>query len=72
MKIYVAICCDRHDDVDVEVFRMPGDAIEYAKGFAGRDISEQEITSSMKDCGWIYLANYGTEDDHVRVEERKL
>ena len=72
MKIYVAICCDRHNDEDVEVFTDPKKAIEYARCFVGYDILEQELTEDMKAAGWIYLANYGVEGDSVRVEQNLL
>lgn len=71
MEIYIAICIDRHSDEDVKVFTTPEKAIEYAKEFVpeGYDILERELTKEMKRSGWIYLANYGVEGDHVRVEK---
>ena len=74
MKIYIAICCDRHHDEDIEVFVRSMDAILYAKDFVpeGYDILEQKLTREMTAAGWIYLANYGVEGDHVRVEQNSL
>lgn len=70
MEIYIAICCDRHYDEDIQAFTKPGPAIKYAKDFVpeGYDIIEQKLTERMKKEGWLYLANYGVEDDSVRVE----
>lgn len=70
MEIYIAICIDRHVDEDIKVFTDSEKAIEYAKDFVpeGYDILERELTEKMKQSGWIYLANYGVEGDHVRVE----
>lgn len=70
MEIYVAICNDRRVDVDVQVFTKPGPAIQYAKDFIPEryDIIEQELTEEMKQNGWLYLADYSTEGDSVRVE----
>lgn len=70
MEIYIAICCDRHVDEDIQIFTEPGPAIQYAKEFVpeGYDIIEQELTERMKKEGWLYLANYGVEGNHVRVE----
>lgn len=70
MEIYIAICCDRHIDDDIQVFTTPGPAIQYAKDFIPDryEIEEQELTDRMKRNGWLYLADYGTEGDHVRVE----
>jgi hypothetical protein len=74
MEIYIAICIDRHIDEDIKVFTVPEKAIEYAKEFVPEryDIIEQELTERMKQEGWIYLANYGVEGDHVRVEVSQL
>ena len=74
MKIYIALCCDRHIDEKVKVFTKPELAIEYVKEFIGEDcdITEQELTKEMELVGWIYLANYGVEGDYVRVEEAYL
>lgn len=70
MEIYIAICNDRHIDVDIQVFTKPEPAIQYAKDFVPEryDIIEQELTKEMKQAGWLYLAHYGTEGDSVRVE----
>jgi hypothetical protein len=70
MEIYIAICCDRHADDDIQVFTKPKIAIQYAKDFVpeGYDLIEQKLTERMEQSGWIYLANYGVEGDHVRVE----
>jgi len=70
MKIYIAICIDRHIDEDIKVFTKPEPAIKYAKNFVpdGYDLLERKLTEKMKQEGWIYLANYGVEGDHVRVE----
>lgn len=32
----------------------------------------QKLTEEMKQNNWIYLVDYGTEDDHVRVEKNQL
>jgi len=70
MEIYIAICCDRHIDEDIQVFTKPNPAIQYAKEFVpeGYNIIEQKLTERMKKEGWLYLANYGVEGDSVRVE----
>lgn len=74
MEIYIAICIDRHIDEDVKVFTEPEKAIEYAKEFVPEryEIREQELTEEMKQSSWIYLAHYGVEGDHVRVEVGQL
>ena len=74
MEIYIAICCNHHADEDVKVFMKPEPAIKYARDFVpeGYDILEQELTEEMRQKDWIYLANYGIEGDHVRVEIGQL
>ena len=70
MEIYIAICCDRHINEDIQVFTKPEPAIQYAKDFVPEryDIVEQKLTKEMKQAGWLYLAYYGIEGDSVRVE----
>jgi len=74
MKVYVAICIDRHVDEYVRVFSTPGLAIMCCRKFIpGRyKIEEKDLTQRMRDHGWIYWATYGVEGDNVRVEEREI
>ncbi len=70
MEIYIAICNNRHANNDIKVFTRPEAAIQYAKDFIleGYVVKEQKLTNEMKKKGWIYLADYGTRGDSVRVE----
>jgi hypothetical protein len=70
MEIYIAFCCDHHNDEDIQVFTKPEPAIQYAKDFIPDryEIEEQKLTDEMKQNGWLYLADYGTEGNSVRVE----
>ena len=74
MDIYIVICEDRHSDIDVKVFLDPDRAIEYAKNsvLEDWDVREQALTEAMKRDGWIFLVDYGTENDCVRVERGQL
>lgn len=73
MRIFKAICIDKHCDEDVEVFTTPKAAMEYCKQSVppGYGLEEQELNSSMISAGWIYYATYGGENS-VRVEQGTL
>ena len=70
MEIFIAICEDRHIDIDVKVFSAEEKAIEYCKEFIPERYSMeiQLLTEEMKHAGWIFFAVYGVEGDNVRVE----
>jgi guanylate kinase len=77
MKLYMAICKDRHSDSVVRVFDAPDKAIRYAKTFTHENTSNPEdikeyLNNAMKLLGWIYYAKYSSEGDNVRVEECEL
>jgi hypothetical protein len=72
MKIYIAVCEDRHTDADVKVFTAPEKAIEYAKQFVLENASYPEDVEEWKTEGWLYHVTYSNEGDSVYVEEGEL
>jgi hypothetical protein len=72
MKIYVAVCQDRHSDIDVMPFRMLNDAREYCKQFAGDNLKVCRLNDEMKRSGWVFYGKFSVESDYVMVLEREL
>jgi hypothetical protein len=74
MDVYVAICCDRHLDVEVGVCDTPEKAIQYAQDFItehsseGADIEEEDITGT----DYLYQWSYSCEGDYVFVVKKEL
>ncbi len=75
MKIYIAIWEDRHLDATVYPFYDPKKAIDWAKAKARKLACNggcyQERDYGRND-GWIFYAEYSTEDDCVRVVEAEV
>lgn len=71
MKLYVAVCEDRHSDVDIAVFDTPEKAIEYAKDFARGNERHPELMPEderFQDIPeWVYNETYDYEGDSVHV-----
>lgn len=74
LKIFIAVCEDRHIDTIVKVFYIKEKAIEYCKEFVPTryTIKEQVLTEVMKNAKWVFFALYGCEGDSVRVEVGKI
>lgn len=72
VKIYIAICEDRHIDSVVRVFDTPEKAISYAKSFVEDNARHPEDVEESKIDGWLYHCSFSDEGDHVRVEESDL
>lgn len=65
--IYIAICNDRHLDLDIEVFTEPEDAISYARTFAREHTIDPNAIEEEEIKGRLYHASYGTEGDCAYV-----
>ncbi len=72
MKLYIAICIDRHIDEVVRVFSTPEKAIDYCKRFMKENANYPEEIREEPINGWLYNAIYSSEGDNVRVEESEL
>jgi hypothetical protein len=72
MKIYIAICQDRHIDTVVRVFDDLEKAISYAKSFVKDCSNFPEDIKEFNVDGWLYHCAYSCEGDFVRVEEGEL
>lgn len=72
MKIYIAICSDRHSDDVISAFKKPESAIEFAKHFIELNKWEDVEVEEEEIEGWLYYARYSEEGDSVRVEECEL
>jgi hypothetical protein len=73
MKIYIAVCCNRHTDDDIKLFTTAEAAIVYCQNFIRDqearpcDVEEQDVSEN-----WIYYCLYTAEGDSVRVEVAEL
>ena len=72
MKLYVAICCDRHTDECVRVFSTPEKAIAFCKKFMEECAKFPEDIEEKPVKGWLFHATYSQQGDKVRVEETEL
>jgi hypothetical protein len=72
MKLYAAICSDRHIDTVVRVFDTPEKAIAYAKAFVKENCRYPEYIEEEQIDGCLYYSTYSTEEDFVMVEETWL
>lgn len=77
MKVYAVLIEDRHVDVDVELFRDPGDAVERALEVVREYVVDDELffeppNDSMRSAGWIFWYRWSEEGDDVRVQEVDL
>ncbi len=80
MKIYLVIQEDRHIDPQIWAFSTQREALEYARKLADKYTNLEEWDEIDPDremlgrqelpneTNWIYLYNYSTESDHIRVE----
>lgn len=71
MEIFIAVCNDRHIDIDVKVFTTVEAAIQYAKDFIQQNHTIGPVVEEQ-DNDWTYYATYGYEGDHVWVERGEL
>ena len=76
-KAFIVIAIENFPPYEVAVYMITEEIIAEAQilinaNLEGYDILERELTEEMKRKGWIYLANYGVEGDHVRVEVDQL
>ena len=72
MKVYLAICLDRHIDPVIEVFDTKQEAIQYAKDFVRDYACHAEQIQESKVNGWLYHCDYSSENDYVYVEEKTV
>lgn len=72
MKIYIALCEDRHIDIVVKVYTTPDKAIAYAKAFVEENARFPDEIDESEIPGWLYSATYSGQGDGVRVEEGTL
>jgi hypothetical protein len=72
MKLYIAICEDRHLDTTARAFDTPEKAIAYAKAFVEEHCYHPEkiVENICDDC--LYSCSYSVEDNFVYVEETWL
>ena len=72
MKVYIAICMDRHIDPIINIFRTLEKAIDCCKEYI-KDMVRfpEDIKESIID-GWLYYCDYSVEHDYVYVIEREL
>ena len=72
-KIYIALCCDRHQDPEVGVFTTLDKAIIYAKKFIEENARfPEEIDETIYVKSQLYRASYSQEGDYVEVFEGTL
>ena len=72
MKLYIAICQDRHEDTLVRVFDAPEKAIAYAKNFVSDRARVSKDIRESTCFGLLYQCTFSCEGDYVYVEESKL
>jgi dUTP pyrophosphatase len=72
MKIYTAICQDRHIDPVVRVFDKLENAINYAKSFAEENANYPKYIEEHSTKGFLYHCTYSCEGDNVVVVENIL
>lgn len=73
MKLFVAVCSDRHLDDVIRVFSSNELAIQFCKDWVeDEEVNDGELNHYMVDAGWTYYAQYSFEGDHVRVETVEL
>lgn len=73
MKLYVAICCDRHYDPELRVFSTPDKAIAYARRFIVVSAAHPERIEEDPTDGYLFWARFSVEGgDWVGVEEVTL
>lgn len=66
MKLYIAVCCDRHIDEEVTAHLTRDAAIEYARGFMLDTVARNEYLTE-EDDGERWTMTYEGEDDHAFV-----
>ncbi len=75
--IWLVIWEDHHTDTGAYAFASEEGAIAWAREqgalYCNRfgDFAEHELTASMGDDGWVFLAKYG-DGDSIRVQRKEL
>ena len=75
--VYAVMIHDRHSDPECVLFADPERAIAHARKlaheYAGRpEFVEEDLNPAMRADGWLYHANYSSEDDSVWVVGRPI
>ena len=72
MKLYIALCQDRHEDALIKVFKRQDSAIEFCKKFMEDNRSKNSEIKYFDIDGWLFHATYAAEGDSVTVMETEL
>jgi len=72
MKIYLAICIDRHVDPHVKAFAVLERAKKYARGWVDENARHPESIEESDVGGWLYHCQYSEEGDYVFVIDGEL
>lgn len=72
MKLFTAICKDRHTDTTAHVFSDRDKAIEWARSKAKEYAREESDYEEEQIDGWDFYACYSYEGDCIYVVETEL
>ena len=72
MTAYTLVIEDRHEDVEVRVYKYCDVAIRAARRVAKEHAHFPEDIEEYKVPGWEYYCRYSCEGDSVRVECKEI